>query len=32
MVKFYEKYSREDFIALTETLNINEFVQLQLHN
>ena len=27
-MKFYEKYSREDFIALTETLNINEFVQL----
>jgi hypothetical protein len=28
MVKFYEMYSREDFVALTDTLNINEFVQL----
>ena len=28
MVKFYEMYSREDFITLTDTLNVNEFVQL----
>ena len=28
MVKFYEMYSREDFVALTDILNINEFVQL----
>ena len=28
MVKFYEMYSREDFVTLTDTLNINEFVQL----
>ena len=28
MVKFYEMYSREDFITLTDILNVNEFVQL----
>lgn len=28
MVKFYEMYSREDFVALTNTLDVNEFVQL----
>ena len=28
MVKFYEMYSRKDFTALTDALNINEIVQL----